>query len=1031
MPVQNMPFLPGNHVRLIHNPGRTGIVSPSGCREQSGVIQVQIQFGDGALSWMRATQVERLPNTVDARGDFIRGRVAGPDSMRRILMHEKMGGRLSGVLYSMEASDTKFLPYQFKPVLKLIESPCNSLLIADEVGLGKTIEAGLIWTELRARTGAQRLLVVCPAKLKLKWLRELARRFGVRAAEASAKEVVEHLQEYRRNNSHGFALVASYQALRPPSGWEDAPPESDPRAGLAHLLNDAAQGEPPLDLLVMDEAHYMRNPETKAFDLGELATDAAVHRVFLSATPLHTSNLNLYSLLRLLDPDTFNNEQAFSGIIEANAPLVKLRDTLVSPASKVEDALSLIDEALLNPYVRESQMLGALRASLQEPGVLSSPSRRAACAYQAERINLLGHAFSRTRKRDVTRPEDRVHRNVAARKVVMTPAESKVYQEVTEMALDFAAANNLPSGFLAVTPQRLVSSSIVAALIHWTKPPGARLTDSNDDDRENRPFVQFLHQRLHGRFDLAGLRKADTKFHLLLEELGDYWREHPGQKVIIFSTFRPTVDYLAERLAEHSIDVITLKGGAMVSPQEVIDEFASADGADVLISTEVGGEGLDMQFASTIINYDLPWNPMVVEQRIGRIDRIGQQQRQILILNLLQAGTIDERIYDRLYDRLDLFRNSIGDLESVVGPVLDKMQRALVTHRLTEQRQNEIIREAEVAIAAEQQAKERLEESAGLFVAYGDYLLEQIKAKHDQEQWINAEEIEYYVQDFVANQLPRTRLTGIDAQERIYEIQLDVETYAEFDQFLGVRNFRGQTQICSAAPRKIRFDHRLYAKGSANIELVSQAHPLVRFIAELTRQRRLTPCVPVAITLSRTAAKLTLKPGVYLFNAQRWDVGGLRQIERLRHDGRGIAETELIDEAQAEQLIEAAARFGERWPDWAEAVDPATAAAGFDQVDDEASNAFIAYETACMGENADRARVQLTSIDRFEERRSAKHRELIDRYAMHGPRNLKAAEEGKLAKLKERCALQRRNIAEKSQVTAEYSRLFFGLINLN
>ncbi len=670
MPVQNMPFLPGNHVRLIHNPGRTGIVSPSGCREQSGVIQVQIQFGDGALSWMRATQVERLPNTVDARGDFIRGRVAGPDSMRRILMHEKMGGRLSGVLYSMEASDTKFLPYQFKPVLKLIESPCNSLLIADEVGLGKTIEAGLIWTELRARTGAQRLLVVCPAKLKLKWLRELARRFGVRAAEASAKEVVEHLQEYRRNNSHGFALVASYQALRPPSGWEDAPPESDPRAGLAHLLNDAAQGEPPLDLLVMDEAHYMRNPETKAFDLGELATDAAVHRVFLSATPLHTSNLNLYSLLRLLDPDTFNNEQAFSGIIEANAPLVKLRDTLVSPASKVEDALSLIDEALLNPYVRESQMLGALRASLQEPGVLSSPSRRAACAYQAERINLLGHAFSRTRKRDVTRPEDRVHRNVAARKVVMTPAESKVYQEVTEMALDFAAANNLPSGFLAVTPQRLVSSSIVAALIHWTKPPGARLTDSNDDDRENRPFVQFLHQRLHGRFDLAGLRKADTKFHLLLEELGDYWREHPGQKVIIFSTFRPTVDYLAERLAEHSIDVITLKGGAMVSSQEVIDEFASADGADVLISTEVGGEGLDMQFASTIINYDLPWNPMVVEQRIGRIDRIGQQQRQILILNLLQAGTIDERIYDRLYDRLDLFRNSIGDLESVVGPVL-------------------------------------------------------------------------------------------------------------------------------------------------------------------------------------------------------------------------------------------------------------------------------------------------------------------------------------------------------------------------
>ena len=1025
-----MPFQPGNHVRLIHNPGRTGVVSPAGCREQSGVLRVQVQFGDSALSWMRATSVEKVPGTNDPRGDFLRGRVAGPDSLRRILMHEKMGGRLSGVLYSMETSDTMFLPYQFKPVLKLIESPCNSLLIADEVGLGKTIEAGLIWTELRARTGAQRLLVVCPAKLKLKWMRELSRRFGVRATEAGAKDVLDHLQEFRRNRSHSFALVASYQALRPPSGWEDASPQADHRTALAHLLSDATQGEPPLDLVVMDEAHYMRNSETKTFDLGELLTEAAVHRVFLSATPLHTSNLNLYSLLRLLDPDTFNNEQAFHGIIEANIPLVRLRDTLVNPSSSAEDALVHIKDALLNPYVSESQMLGNLRTALQEPGALSSPSRRAAYAYQAERINLLGHAFSRTRKRDVTKPEDRVHRNVVARKVVMTPAEAKVYQEVSELALDFAAENDLPSGFLAVTPQRMVSSSIVAALDHWIGPVGGRLTDSDDSALEHRPFVQFLHERLHGRFDLAALRKTDTKFHLLLAELRLYWRDHPGGKIVIFSTFRPTVGYLAEMLAEQNIKSMVLKGGGAIAPDEIIDEFASSQGPDLLISTEVGGEGLDMQFAGTIINYDLPWNPMVVEQRIGRIDRIGQKERQILILNLLQEGTIDERIYDRLYARLDLFRNSIGDLEAVVGPVLDKMQRALVTHRLTEDRQNEIIRQAEVAIASEQKAKERLEESASLFVAYGDYLLEQIRSKHEQEQWVNAEEIEYYVQDFVTNQLPQTRLTGIDAQEKTYEIQLDVETYAEFEQFLGVHNLRGQTQICSATPRRIRFDHRLYAKGATGIEQVSQAHPLVRFIAELTRQRRLTPCVPVALTLIRADAKSKLKPGVYLFNVQRWEVSGLRQIERLRHDARMVAATEPLDEAQAERLIDSAARNGERWPAWTDAVEHQGIINNLDRLDDDASDAFIEYEATCMGENEDRARVQLTSIDRFEQRRTGKHLELIERYALQGPRNLKAAEEGKLAKLKERCVVQRRKIKEKSHVAAEYSRICFGLINL-
>lgn len=1026
----DLPFRPGDHVRLIHNPGRTGVVSPSGCREQSGVVQVQVQFGDGAVSWMRASLVEKLSSTLDPRQDFIRRRAAGPDSLRRILMHEKMGGRLSSVLYSMEASDTMFLPYQFKPVLKLIESPCNSLLIADEVGLGKTIEAGLIWTELRARTGAQRLLVVCPAKLKLKWMRELTKRFGVRAIDAGAREVLENLQEFRRNNSHGFALVASYQALRPPHGWEDAQPQSDPRTTLAHLLSEAAQGEPPLDLVVMDEAHYMRNPETKTFDLGELVTDAAIHRVFLSATPLHTSNLNLFSLLRLLDPDTFSNSQAFTSIIEANAPLVRLRDTLVNPATSAAEALSHIEDAQLNPYLRESQMLGNLREALQKAGALASPSERAALAYQAERINLLGHAFSRTRKRDVTKPENRVHRNVVARKVVMSAVEVTVYREISELALDFAFENNVPFGFLAVTPQRLVSSSIVAALEHWTAPARGRLTDVDDDGMENRPFVQFLHERLHGRFDLDALRKADTKFDLLLAELRQYWQSHPGQKVIIFSTFRPTVAYLSERLAEIRIKALVLQGGMPISPQEIIDDFASAAGPDVLLSTEVGGEGLDMQFASTIINYDLPWNPMVVEQRIGRIDRIGQKQRQILILNLLQEGTIDERIYFRLYERLDLFRNSIGDLEAVVGPVLDKMQRALVTHRPTEENQNAIIREAEVAIASEQQSKERLEESASLFVAYGDYLLEQIRAKHEQEQWINAEEIEYYVQDFVANQLPKTRLTGVDVNERIYEIQLDVETYAEFDQFLGVHNFRGQTQICSASPRKIRFDHRLYAKSSSNVELVSQAHPLVRFIAELTRQRQLTPCVPVALTVSATATNSEVRAGLYLFNVQRWDVSGLRQIERLRHDVHDVAGSESLDEAQAERLIDSAARLGKRWQAWAEMVDADRTIKLLDQLEDEASDAFIAFEKTCMGENEDRVRVQLTSIERFEQRRAAKHLELIERYATQGPRNLRAAEEGKLAKLKERSVLQRRKIKDKSHVSAEYSRLCFGLIHV-
>ncbi len=153
----------------------------------------------------------------------------------------------------MDTSDTDFLAYQFKPILKLLESPTNSLLIADEVGLGKTIEAGLIWTELRAREGARTLLVVCPPHLVTKWRKELKRRFGVHAQAAGPAEVLEMLEDSRRNQTDGFALIATYHGLRPPKGWEDE--ARSPAARLAHQLAAWGDSEHPLlDLLVMDEA---------------------------------------------------------------------------------------------------------------------------------------------------------------------------------------------------------------------------------------------------------------------------------------------------------------------------------------------------------------------------------------------------------------------------------------------------------------------------------------------------------------------------------------------------------------------------------------------------------------------------------------------------------------------------------------------------------------------------------------------------------------------------------------------------------
>src|SRR6478735_5625302 len=110
-----MPFLPKDFVRLISNPERVGVVTAAGCRERSGIRQCQVQFTDGAVTWIRAELIEHVPVAADPDRDFREGRLSGPDSLRRILLHDKLSGRLAGVLYSMEATETRFLPYQFKP----------------------------------------------------------------------------------------------------------------------------------------------------------------------------------------------------------------------------------------------------------------------------------------------------------------------------------------------------------------------------------------------------------------------------------------------------------------------------------------------------------------------------------------------------------------------------------------------------------------------------------------------------------------------------------------------------------------------------------------------------------------------------------------------------------------------------------------------------------------------------------------------------------------------------------------------------
>lgn len=1020
----------GTRVRVIGNAERQGTVAAVPANV-GGNWYVLVQYDDGSTNNTPLENLEPLPLHRDAIAEAAGGHFQGPESLRRNLLHEKLNGRLSEVIYSMDASKTQFLAYQFKPVLRLLESPTNSLLIADEVGLGKTIEAGLIWTELRAREAARSLLVVCPPHLVTKWRNELKNRFGVDAGHADAGQVLECLKNAENHGATGFALVASYHSLRS-------------NESLTNQLDQWGNASAPfLDLLVMDEAAIMRNDTSLTSRLGALLAPIARHKVYLSATPLHTHSENLRTLLRRLDPDTFSDAHGFQDILRANEPLVALRRALLGGAASRVDLLGHVDSALSLPLLQGSNSLAALRASIATAEDLSNPRLRAELAYQSERANLLSSIVNRTRKKDVeTHP---VEREVNTVRVPLTPEERAFYEEVTALVLRYASERGITAGFLTVMPQRRSASCIAATCerLQLANPPEDSDEVSPDapwiqEDEpavvtQGGPLIQYLREKLTGRHRLDRLREHDSKFQRLLAALQEYWRQNPGGKMVLFAYFKPTLYYLAERLRENGIPSIMLTGDEPGDRQDIVDRFSQPDSAPILLSSEVGGEGLDMPFACALVNYDLPWNPMVVEQRIGRIHRIGQEAERIVVINLICEDTVDERIYDRLYDRLGLFQRTLGDLEAVIGPIIHELRGDLLSHTLTPAQQSARIDRAALALQENMLQEADLEQNAAVLAAYGDYLVNQINAAHQRGDWINSADVEEYVLGFFRNSFPATRIQGINAERRMFEMELDPSALHEFDLFLGGQRQRGQTRLGVAGRHRVVFDHRMYAKPPAQTEVIHQAHPLIRFISHHQRVNRTLQPLAVAVTISRDRVPLRIPSGRYAFVSQRWAVEGVRSYDRLYHEIVNLGtNTRLEEVADATSLIEIAAALGSPMDH-----SPRAGTAYLDEavgvirhLEHNALVAFNNFLNRCKMENEDRQRIQRRGIDGFERRRREILQGVRAGHLVAGRQILLPAIDGQLESLRQKCDQQRHKIEQSQTRSDGSSTLAAGIIHV-
>lgn len=460
------------------------------------------------------------------------------------------------------------LPYQLRAAERIVDEMGGQGILADEVGLGKTIEAGLIIRELKARGLCQSVLVLCPAALVFQWQRELEEKFGLPFTV---------LAGHRGGANAASSIVVSLdQAKREP-------------------MRTALLGRC-FDLVVVDEAHKLKNRRTQNH-----AFVRALRRrylLLLSATPLQNDLTELYSLVSLVRPGLFGSFDGF------------WRQFLVD------------------------------RRTPKDPDTL----RR-----------LLAQVMVRHRRQGL--PLALPRRDVALLPIALTKEERELYEAVSRavrneywrrMAGDAAV---LP----LVTLQREVCSSATAVRrTLWNLEESGWLGDE-------LPALRSLADSVPQQSKAAVLEG-------LLAQVRD--------RVLVYTEFRATQHYLAERLMALGRPVVVYHGEQSPWERDQACRRFAAEPSAVMISTDSGGQGLNLQCCSHLVNYDLPWNPMRVEQRIGRVHRIGQI-RDVSIYNLYATGTVEEHILRLLDEKIRLFRQVIGELDVILRRVERKQRKSL------------------------------------------------------------------------------------------------------------------------------------------------------------------------------------------------------------------------------------------------------------------------------------------------------------------------------------------------------------------
>lgn len=482
-------------------------------------------------------------------------------------------------LEQLQNGHIQVLPHQIDAVMTAINRMHCRAILADEVGLGKTVEAGLILKEYLVRGLVKRVLILTPAPLTTQWRGELESKFGESFIVADREDD----ETFKGWAAHDRLIVSLDTAKQP---------------GNAQAIASKAW-----DMLVVDEAHRLKNAQTAAYAF--VKTLEARFKLFLTATPIQNSLFELYNLVDLLCEGMLGTLEHF-------------RTTFIADSK---------GRVLKNPEAL-SRLLGRvmIRHRRSEVGIRFVER-------QVQTVRLVGSAQEMTLHDAVV---DYVAKGLGT-------AQAKGQKTLAFIRL---------SRMLSSSPQALAKSAETMA------------SHTTVEDAADLMGIATLARAIDGCSKLDALRRV-------LHEASD--------KAIVFTGFYETQEFLAERLRQDGRKVVVFNGKLSQKEKDrVIAEFRAE--ADVLICTDAGSEGVNLQFCHVLVNYDLPWNPMRVEQRIGRVHRIGQTH-DVLIVNLSIQGTIEDYVLQILEQKIELFTQAVGDTDLILSNLkgVESFEKAIIT----------------------------------------------------------------------------------------------------------------------------------------------------------------------------------------------------------------------------------------------------------------------------------------------------------------------------------------------------------------